>query len=194
MRPQENTRMTPEEYLEFEKTSEFRHEYFDGEIFAMTGAKRNHNLIGFNIAGELRGQIKGTPCRGFLSDQRVKIQGIDKYVYPDLTFACGDIEFLEYELDSLVNPVVIVEILSDSTELYDRVLKFEHYQLIDSLQEYILVSQHRPRVEKYERNREDNTWILSSYTKMDHVIKINSINCELLLSDVYFEIEFTTDG
>ncbi len=103
--PQENSKLTPEEYLEFEGTSDIKHEYFDGEIFAMGGAKPNHNLIGFNIAGELTPQLKNTPCRGFISDQRVKVEAVDNYTYPDLTIACGDIE-IDRD-DCLLNPIVI---------------------------------------------------------------------------------------
>lgn len=161
MIPRKKTNMTPKEYLEFERCADIKHEYFDGEIFAMAGAKPNHNLINFNIAGELKSQLKGTDCMGFASDQRVKIEAITKYVYPDLSIACNNVKFDDDPIGSLLNPVVIIEILSDSTEAYDRGMKFEHYQLIDSLDEYILITQDRCRVEKFARNREDGTWILS---------------------------------
>ncbi|MBF0414134.1 MAG: Uma2 family endonuclease, partial [Desulfamplus sp.] len=115
--PQEKTMMTTEEYLELERVSDIKHEYFDGEIFAMVGASLNHNQISGNIFGELRNQLKQSPCRPFVNDLRVKIQEIDKYTYPDIVVVCGDIE-LEKEngMETLLNPVVIIEVLSDSTE------------------------------------------------------------------------------
>ncbi len=190
MIPQKKNNMTPEEYLEFEKTSELKHEYFDGEIFAMTGARKNHNLINTNIAGELRNQFKtdNSSCRVFSNDQRVKIEAIEKYIYPDIVVGCENMEFLEKELDSLINPVVIVEILSDSTEAYDRGLKFEHYGLIPSLQDYILVSQYRCLVERFVRR--EGGWFYSSYQEMDQAVTIESIGCELSLSEIYRWIEF----
>lgn len=125
----------------------------------------------------------------FSSDMRVKIEEIQKYTYPDIVVACDKIEFLEDELDSLVNPVVIIEILSDSTEAYDRGLKFQHYRLIDSLQEYILVSQYSSMVEKYMRG-EGGIWIYSSMEDMNHTLTIKSIACELPLIEIYHRVEF----
>lgn len=186
-------KMTLAEYLEFEKTSEFKHEYFNGEIFTMVGAKKNHNWINANISRELGALLKDTSCMGFFSDQRVKIEELEKYVYPDIVVACDDMKFLEDELDSLVNPVVIFEILSDSTESYDRGLKFEHYQVIKTLQEYVLVSQDRCRVEKYQR-KENNEWIYTSYTNYDLVVSMESIGCELSLSEIYHRVKFDTSA
>ncbi|SLM32999.1 conserved hypothetical protein [Desulfamplus magnetovallimortis] len=189
MIPQMKCKMTPQEYLEFERSADTKHEYFDGEIFAMTGARPNHNRISFNIAGELKGQLKGSNCMGFTNDQRVKIEAITKYVYPDLSIACDNVEFDDDSPESLLNPVVIFEILSDSTEAYDRGMKFEHYQLIDSLQEYILIAQDRCRVDKYVRNRKDGTWILSTYSDKKQIVKIDAIKCDLPLSEIYDRIE-----
>ncbi len=189
MIPQEKKKMTPKEYLEFEKNSEFKHEYFDGEIFAMVGAKFNHNRISSNIVREVGNQLKQTPCSVFSSDMRVKIQEIEKYTYPDIVVACDKIELLEDELDSLLNPVVIIEILSHSTEAYDRGLKFTHYQFIDSLQEYILIAQHACDVVKFKRN-EGNSWLYTSHMNMEQAIKIESIECELPLSEIYHKVEF----
>lgn len=192
MLPQKKKKITPEEYLEFEKNSELKNEYFDGEIFAMVGAGKNHNIISVNISGELRHKLKGTSCMNFVGDMRVKVEKIEKYTYPDIVVACEKIEFLEDELDSLVNPVVIIEILSNSTESYDRGLKFQHYQLIQSLQEYILVSQYHCQVEKYKRS-EKNSWIYTSFNEINHALKIESIKCELPLSEIYHKVDLKTN-
>lgn len=189
MIPKEKNTMTPEEYLDFEANSEIRHEYFNGEIFAMVGAKKNHNRINTNISRVLGNQLFDRPCDVFSSDMRVKIEKIEKYTYPDITVACDKVEFLEDELDSLLNPVVIIEILSDSTESYDRGLKFTHYRLIESLQEYILVSQYRCQVEKFQRDK-DGIWLYSSMDNMEHSVIIESIQCEVSLSDIYHRVEF----
>ena len=190
MLPQKKEKITPEDYLEFEKSSEFKNEYFDGELFAMTGASLNHNRINFNISGELSYKLKETSCMGFSSDMRVKVEEIEKYTYPDIAVVCGEIELEKKKgLDTLLNPVVIIEILSDSTESYDRGLKFAHYQLIESLQEYILVSQYHCRVEKYKRDK-DNSWIYTSINEIKDTLKIESINCELPLAEIYHKVEF----
>lgn len=191
MIPQEKQKMTPEEYLEFEKDSEFKHEYFDGEVFAMVGARKNHNRVSSNTSSILWNQLRSTQCDVFISDMRVKIAEIDKYTYPDIVVACDKVEFIEEELDSLVNPVVIIEILSDTTESYDRGLKFTHYRLIESLQEYILISQYHCQVEKFKRdNEKKGIWIYSSVEDINASVKIDSINCELALSEVYHRVEF----
>jgi len=187
---QKKLKMTAEEYLKFERASEIRHEYYDGEIFAMTGAKVNHNRIGSNINRFLGNQLADRSCDVFLSDMRVKVQRIDKYTYPDVVVVCGDLELEDEKFDTLLNPVVIIEILSNSTELYDRGEKFAHYRLIPSLQEYILVSQYHCKVEKFIRG-DDGIWrILDPYTNIDTKIKLESIDCRLLLSEIYHRVEF----
>jgi len=187
---QEKLKITTEEYLKFERASEIKHEYYDGEIFAMTGAKVNHNRIGSNINRCLGNQLADRSCDVFLSDMRVKIQKVDKYTYPDVVVACGDLELEDEKFDTLLNPVVIIEILSNSTELYDRAEKFAHYRLIPSLQEYILVSQYHCKVEKFIRG-DDGIWrIFDPYTNIDTKIKLESIDCQLLLSEIYHRVEF----
>lgn len=191
MLPQEKQKMTPEDYLEFEKNSELRHEYFDGEIFTMVGARKNHNRVNSNVSRMLGNQLLNRSCDVFISDMRVKIPEIEKYTYPDIVVACDKVEFAEEELDSLLNPVVIIEILSDTTESYDRGLKFTHYRLIESLQEYILISQYHCQVEKFKRdNDKQGIWFYSSVEDINSSIKIDSINCELALSEVYHRVEF----
>ncbi len=189
MLSQKKEKITPDEYLEFDKNSDVKNEYFDGEIFAMVGASLNHNRISFNLVRELGNTLKNTHCEGFAGDMRVKVQEIDKYTYPDIAVACGKIELEEKGLDTLLNPILIIEILSDATEAYDRGLKFEHYQLIASLQEYILVSQHSCSVIRYLRNP-DNSWNYRKYTGMKDVLQIQSITCELPLSEIYHNVEF----
>ncbi|MFP4307175.1 MAG: Uma2 family endonuclease [Desulfococcaceae bacterium] len=183
--------MTPAEYLEFERTSETKHEYFDGEVFAMAGAKPNHNLINANLISELRNRMVAdeSTCRVYPSDQRIKIEAIEKYTYPDISIACENIEFEDDSIPSLLNPVVIIEILSESTEAYDRGKKFTHYRLIPSLREYLLVSQDHCQVETYMRS-EVGRWIYSSSESLENKIKIESIDCDLSLSEIYRWIEF----
>nr|WP_080803754.1 Uma2 family endonuclease [Desulfamplus magnetovallimortis] len=191
MIPQEKIKMTPDEYLELEENSDTKHEYFHGEVFAMVGARKNHNIISFNISRELGNQIKKTPCMGFGNDQRVKIDA-DKYVYPDIVVACDEIIFLEDELDSLINPVLIMEILSNSTEIFDRGDKFQYYQSIDSLKEYILVSQHKCLVEQFVRNKENHTWTYTAYPNIDQTLSLESVKCDLPLSEIYYRVDFDT--
>ncbi len=189
MLPQKKEIITPEGYLAFERNSELKHEYFDGEIFAMVGASLNHNRISRNIDRELGNQLKENSCENFVGDMRVKVEEINKYTYPDIVVACGKIELEGKGLDTLLNPVVIIEILSDSTEAYDRGLKFEHYQLIGSLQEYILVSQHSCNVVRYLSNQNDS-WNYRKYSNMKQVLELESIKCELPLSEIYHRVEF----
>ncbi|MEA1969699.1 MAG: Uma2 family endonuclease [Thermodesulfobacteriota bacterium] len=183
--------MTPEEYLAFERSSEIKHEYFDGELFAMVGAKKSHNLINANLTTNLVTQFRadGSTCRVFSNDMRVRVLKNGKYTYPDIVIACGDMEFEDHELDTLLNPIVIIEILSASTEAYYRGVKFQHYRLIPSLQEYILVSQHACLVEKFVRNN-DGTWSYFSYEEMEERLNIDAVTCEVPLSDIYYWIAF----
>ncbi len=187
---QEKNRMAPDEYLEFERNSEIRHEYFEGEMFAMTGGSLNHNQISTNIVRELGNQLKNSSCRPFASDMRVKVNEIEKYIYPDIVVVCGDIELEKMMgVETLLNPVVIMEILSTSTEAYDRGKKFTHYRLIPTLQEYLLVSQNYCQVEKYIRG-DDGGWKYFSYEDMEQSFKIESIEFELPLSEIYYRVEF----
>lgn len=187
---QKKEKMAPQEYLEFERDSEIKHEYFDGEIFAMVGASLNHNKITINLVRELGTRLKDSSCDLFSNDLRVKIQEIDKYTYPDIVIVCGDIELEKNSgMETLLNPLVIIEVLSDSTEAYDRGTKFQHYRIIKSLREYILISQNHCQVEKYVRN-DDGTWLYSSIDEMDKSIIIESIKCELIVEDIYLRVEF----
>jgi len=188
--PEKKEKMTSEEYLNFEISSDVRHEFFNGEIFAMTGASLKHNRVSTNTVIELGGKLKAakSSCSVFANDMRVKIQEKDNYVYPDIVVTCGDIELDNDKFDTLLNPMVIIEILSDSTEIYDRGKKFQNYQLIKSLQEYILISQDQCFVEQFVRQEDFTSWKYFSYKDLDQSVKIESINCNLVLSDIYYQI------
>ncbi|WP_286819851.1 Uma2 family endonuclease, partial [Desulfobacter sp. UBA2225] len=156
--PQEKNKMTPREYLTRERSSfDIKHEFFNGEIFAMVGAGRNHNRINVNLTRELGNDFKANQfaCDLFSNDMRVKIE--DSYAYPDIVIFCGDAKFEDNEFDTLTNPVIIMEILSDSTEAFDRGDKFAYYRAIPTLKEYILISQKKIRVEQFIL-RDDNKW------------------------------------
>ena len=187
----QKNRMTQEEYLEFERNSDIKHEYFDGEIFTMVGAKKNHILIGANITAELLSKFAAdnSTCRVLPNDMRVKIQIDSGYAYPDIAVACGDIEFEDNNFDTLMNPIIIIEILSKSTEAFDRGDKFACYRLIPSLQEYILVSQKRHRIERFVR-KDDCSWSMFLYEDIEQAVRIETIDCEVPLSVIYRWIEF----
>lgn len=181
------TYLTPEEYLEFERGSAEKHEYYNGEIFAMGGASARHNTINFNTGIALGAQLKGTRCRGYANDQRVKIPATELYTYPDLVIVCGEPVF-EHG-DTLTNPTLIVEVLSPSTESYDRGEKFDHYRKLSSLAEYLLVAQSKCHIIHYAR-QSDHTWLLTEYDDLKSVISLPAINCRLALADVYDRVEF----
>lgn len=179
-------RFTEAEYLAFERASETKHEYFNGEIFdivyEMPGGSSNHSLIASNVITMFNSQLKRRPCQVFTSDMRVRVNQLGKYVYPDVTVVCGKPEFSED--DNLLNPVLIAEVLSPSTEDYDRGTKFLHYRAIESLRTYILIAQNRSSVEVYNLYP-DGSWRLTQATGLDQTLHLPSIECDLALSDVY---------
>lgn len=189
--PKEKIYMTPEEYLDFDRNSPIRHEYFEGKIVAMTGANKNHNLINANLAADLAAQFRadGSTCRVFSNDMRVKIENKSGFAYPDIAIACGNLEFEDDEIDILNNPMVIIEILSESTEAYERGDKFAHYRAIPTLLEYILVSQNKCRIEQFVR-KEGRMWSMLHYEDMGQILKIESIDTGLPLSNIYHWVEF----
>lgn len=185
-------KLTPEEYLEMERKAEFKSEYFGGEAFAMAGAKRRHNVIAWNIGGELRQHLKGKDCEAYPADMRVFVPQTGLYTYPDLVVVCGEPEFQDETFDTLLNPILIVEVLSDTTEGYDRGKKFTHYRSIETLREYVLVSQDEARIEKYVKQG-DGFWMLSEAFGLDASIKLDSIDCDLALSEVFDKINFSDE-
>lgn len=185
---QPKPRLTPEDYLALERSADFKSEYFNGEIFAMTGASESHNLIVINTIRELSIQLKKRPCKVYANDMRVKVDPTGLYTYPDVVVTCGKAQFDDTHLDTLLNPVLIVEVLSDSTEAYDRGRKFEHYRKLDSLIEYVLIAQNRPHIESYRRQA-DQQWLLRECSELDGTLRLPSIDCDLALAEVYDKVE-----
>jgi Uma2 family endonuclease len=184
MSSQPLTEITAEEYLEAERRAEVKSEYFAGEIFAMTGASREHNLLVSNTVAVTHGQLRGRPCEVYPNDMRVKVSRTGSYVYPDVVIACGTPEFEDEHVDTLLNPTVVIEVLSPSTERYDRGRKWEHYRQIPSLAEYLLIAQDQPRVEHYLRQK-DGFWLFSEASTLEGSVELPSIGCTLALRDVY---------
>jgi Uma2 family endonuclease len=184
----EKTRLTASEYLNLERKSEIRHEFFRGEIFAMSGASREHNLIAGNLNGEIRSQILERRCESYASDMRVQIEATGLYTYPDVVVVCGEPRFEDRHVDTLLNPTVLFEVLSESTEAYDRGLKFGHYRRIPSLREYVIVSQERMTVERFSRRGDD--WVLTEFSSPDQVLELESIGCKLALDRIYAKVQF----
>ena len=179
---------TPEEYLTLERQAEYKSEYFNGEIFAMTGASRRHNLVAGNVLASLHLQLRKRPCEIYPSDMRVKVSPTGLYTYPDVIVVCGEPIFDDQQKDTLLNPTVLVEVLSKSTASYDRGEKFEHYRKLDSLAEYLVVAQNKYHAEHYIR-QPDNRWLLSETDDRQQTIHLSSIECDLALTDIYDKVE-----
>jgi len=179
---------TVEEYLTLERASELKHEYISGEVVAMAGATRAHNLITGNIAQRLRNQLEGKPCETYSNDMRVRTTPAD-YTYPDVVIVCQEPQFEDAELDTLLNPIVVVEVLSKSSEARDRGEKFFDYRRMESVKDIILVAQHQMRIEHYVRQA-DNEWTLHDISNPDRMIRIASIGCALTLAEIYERVEF----
>lgn len=189
MKPNPIRKMTPEEFLAFERASDVKHEYIGGQIVAMGGAKRNHNIVSINLGSELNRIIEEKDCEAYLADMRVFLPSTNEYAYPDISVVCGEPVFQDEVLDTLVNPLLIVEVLSDSTEAYDRGLKFRLYRSVKSLREYVIVSQNQPRIEKYVK-KGDGFWVLSETAGIDSELLLESIGSAVLLSRIYRKINF----
>lgn len=182
---------TVEEYLAFERASEEKHEFVGGEVYLMTGASRKPNLITGNVNTSLNNQLRELPCEVYINDMRVRIQKRE-YVYPDVIVMCGEAQLEDEHLDTLLNPTVIIEVLSPSTEQYDRGRKFRNYRLLDSLQEYVLVAQDSARVERYLRQA-DGQWLFSDTAGLEASVDLISIGCTLLLADIYNKVTFDVE-
>jgi Uma2 family endonuclease len=180
---------TPEAYLEFERASEERHEYLDGEVFLLAGTSNNHNLIQANTLASLHAQLRQHPCFVYPSDMRLKVSRTGLYTYPDISIVCGTPKIEDEHLDTLLNPTLIVEVLSSSTERYDRGKKFQHYRALESLQEYVLISQDTYQIERYLR-QSDGQWLFSDASGEDPTLELRSVPCTLLLVDVYEKVVF----
>jgi Uma2 family endonuclease len=183
------TRHTPEQYLAMERKAEFKSEYDGAFITTMAGASRVHNLITGNLHGEIRSHLKGRPCEVYMGDLRLCVNLTGLYTYPDVMAVCGERKYLDAEVDTLLNPTLIVEVLSDSTESYDRGRKFGHCRQLASLREYVMIAQDEIRVERYTRQGDD--WILSVFSKLDDTLRLSSIDCEVPLREIYDKVEFS---
>lgn len=188
MAAQPKAHMTVEEYLAFDRASEIKHEYYGGEVFAMAGASYDHSTIVENTFASLRAQLQDGPCRVKLSDLRVQVSTSGLFAYPDLTVVCGPPQFRFDKRDVLVNPALIVEVLSPSTESYDRGKKFAAYRTLASLQAYVLIAQDDYRIEHFARQA-NGLWALSDATGPLATLQLPTINCSLALADVYRETE-----
>jgi Uma2 family endonuclease len=184
--------VTEEAYLAFERASPVKHEYIHGRMYAMTGAKEPHNLIAGNTIAALHGQLRRKPCRVYPSDMRVKVIATGLNTYPDIVVVCGQPQFTDTVRDTVTNPIVIVEILSPSTERYDRGTKFQHYRSIDTLRDYILIAQDKQRVEHFTR-QESGLWMLQDAVGLESSITIHSIECSIALEDIYEKVELAEE-
>lgn len=187
MAAQPRAGMTVEEYLAFERASQERHEYRDGEVVAMVGASSAHNDIVGNVYTSLRTRLKSGTCRVKLSDLRLRIPSSRLYTYPDLTVVCGPMQLSDDRQDRLLNPRVIVEVLFPSTEAYDRGTKFQYYREIESLREYLLISQDKARIELFSRQT-GGLWTLSDAIGQSATLRLAGLDCVLPLSEVYEEV------
>ncbi|MGB9179884.1 MAG: Uma2 family endonuclease, partial [Pyrinomonadaceae bacterium] len=193
------TFLTPEEYLAIERKAETRSEYFEGkmspmtgerkpkDMFAMTGASKRHNLIAGNIFASLHRQLQNRDCEVYQSEMRVRIPAAGLYTYPDVIALCGESKFEDDYFDTLLNPTLIVEVLSPSTEAYDRGKKFKHYQQIGSLVEYLLVAQDSYMIEQYVR-QSGSQWLYTEIHQLEDIVNLTSIGCELTLREVYAKV------
>lgn len=200
--PQSRIYFTEEEYLAIERSSEERHEYIDGRIYAMAGEKDEHGEICVNLTGELRAQMKGKSCRVRAQNTKVRSGPEPKpsrnpegfYSYPDVLVVCGERKFHDKYRDVLLNPNVIFEVMSKSTEVFDRGEKFIRYRTwLPTLTDYLLVAQGKPMIEHYRR-QQNGEWLLTTISGIDATLKIESIGCSLKLSEVYDGVSFSSEA
>jgi Uma2 family endonuclease len=184
-------KLSPAEYLAREERAETRSEFFAGEIFAMAGASIEHNQIKENLSGELFSRLKSSSCRAFSSDQRLKVDPTGLYTYPDLMIVCGPIERDPLSAHTIVNPTVLIEVLSPSTEAYDRGAKFLQYQKIPSVREIVLVGEFARVVQVFER-QEDGSWSLRTFADQGESVRLSSVSVEIPMSDVFRGIDSLT--
>jgi len=189
--PQAIDRCTPEEYLRREYDAVERHQYYRGEVFAMSGGSPAHSLIIANVIRELGLRLKGKPCRVYDSNLRVRVPRTTLYTYPDATVACGPLQFdtLDKRQETILNPTLVVEALSPTTEAWDRGGKFESYRQIESLREYVLVASQQALIETYFRQA-GGTWIYSAAGERGSIVPFNSLGIELPLAEVYDGVDF----
>lgn len=180
---------SPEEYLKLEQKSEYRNEYRNGEIIAMTGGSINHNRIIRNLARLLEINLEGQPLEFFISDLRLWIPDYNQYTYPDIMIIKGEPIFQENRNDIVVNPSIIIEVLSKSTSSRDRGDKFSYYRSIKEFQEYILVDQYKIHIEHFSKTSDGN-WLLKESSQKDGILKLTSVNCEIPYQHIYQRVNF----
>jgi Uma2 family endonuclease len=192
MSAQPQPRLTPEQYLDAERAAEFRHEYYNGQIYAMSGGSYQHAQVIGNITGELHTSLKTRPCSVVPNDLRLRVSPDGLYTYPDVLVVCGEPKFADGRGDTVLNPALIVEVLSPSTEAYDRGFKSAQYRTIESLEEYALVSQAEPRVEVFRR-QPGGHWLLSEAVGLEAVCHFESLDCAVALAEIYAKVTFTPE-
>lgn len=180
---------TPDEYLQLEEKSEDKHEYFQGEIFAMAGGSYNHNMIAGNFYAALHHFTASRPCTAFTSDMRLWIPQKQLYTYPDAMMVCGEPKFMQGRTDTITNPLLIVEVLSKSTQEYDRGLKFEAYRTIPSLQDYLMLDQDRVHLECFHKLADDR-WVLTEIYTSEALIQLESHNFMVPVTDLYQRVDW----
>lgn len=192
MPPLAQHHVSPVDYLRAERGSAQKSEYVNGRVYALAGASRVHNLIVGNTFGELRAQLRGRDCEAYVNDMRVKVERTGMYTYPDVVALCDPPQFEDEHFDTLLNPAVIIEVLSPSTERYDRGEKFAHYRRVDSLREYVLIAQDIRRIDHYRRD--GDSWVLTEVSDAAAALVMSSLAATLQLTDIYARVEFPPAG
>lgn len=188
-------RISEAQYLARERAAEYRSEYLAGRMYAMSGASREHNLITLNLGRELSGQLRGRPCEVYVLEMRVKVSPTGLYTYPDVVGLCGEPEFEDAQVDTLLNPTFAIEVLSPSTESYDRGEKFAHYRRVASLQEYVLVAQERMQVERYARTEPGaDSWTFTALSEPGERLELSALGCAVPLREIYERVTLAPPG
>lgn len=191
MAAQPHQHLSLDVYTDLERSSGIKHEYYRGSVYAMTGASPRHNLIVANVIALLHAQLRGRSCTVYPSDLRIKVEQTGLYTYPDISVICGELHLDSAKRDTATNPTVLVEVLSPSTRDYDRGTKFQHYRTIDTLCEYMVISQELPHIEQYIRQDNDE-WLLREFERPGQVVTLESISCRLDLESIYEKVVFST--
>lgn len=181
--------LSPAEYLALERQAETRSEYHDGELVAMVGASREHNLVVSNTVSSLIIQLRGRPCETYANDMRVNVPAVNRYFYPDIVIVCGEPQFEDDTIDTLINPTVIIEVLSDSTERFDRGKKFACYRTLPSLRGYLLIAQDEYRIDAYRKDG-NGRWLLEDAQGLDAALDLGVADCTLALREIYDRVVF----
>jgi Uma2 family endonuclease len=185
-------RLTPEEYLEIERAADFKSEYYNGHMYAMSGGSYPHVRIIVNLTGDLHTALKKGSCQVISNDLRLRVSPGGLYTYPDVSVVCGELKFADGRKDTFANPALIIEVLSPSTEAYDRGFKSTQYRTIESIEEYALVSQNEPRVEIFRRQPAGG-WLLTESAGLESACRFESLGCQIALADIYERVTFTPD-